>query len=83
MHYPKIKAVTPIENYSLFITFDNGITKSYNMKNWFSHETFKPLEDKTLFDLVKIDKGGCGIRWNDEIDLSECELWENGVDLTN
>jgi len=27
---------------------------------------------------VKADKHGYGISWNDEIDLSESELWLNG-----
>lgn len=30
-------------------------------------------------NLVKADKGGYGISWNDEIDLSCDELWEIGI----
>jgi len=27
---------------------------------------------------VRVDPGGYGISWNDNIDLSEYELWTNG-----
>lgn len=83
MNCPKIKNVTPIENYFLLITFNNGITKKYDMKNWFSHESFQYLKNQTLFNLVKVDIGGYGISWNDEIDLSEYELWTKGIDLNH
>lgn len=81
MNCPKIKNVAPIENYFLLVTFHNGITKKYDMKNWFSHASFLNLKDQALFNLVKVDIGGYGISWNDEIDLSEYELWTNGIDL--
>lgn len=33
----------------------------------------------TLFSCVAVDVGGYGIVWNDELDLSCDELWENGT----
>lgn len=35
-----------------------------------------------LFSQVQADKDGYGISWNDEIDISCDELWENGVDVS-
>ncbi len=32
-----------------------------------------------LYGLVAIDIGGCGISWNDEIDISCNELYNNGI----
>jgi len=32
---------------------------------------------------VKVDAGGYGISWNDDIDLSEYELWTNGKPIAN
>jgi hypothetical protein len=32
-----------------------------------------------LFNSVHVDKHGYGIVWNDELDLSESELWINGL----
>ena len=31
-----------------------------------------------LFEQVKVDVGGYGIFWNDELDLDAEEIWENG-----
>jgi len=42
-------------------------------------EAFKPLLDNALFQSVKADKYGYGVIWSDEIDLSESELWKNGL----
>lgn len=41
-------------------------------------EAFKLLADvKGLFEQVKVDSGGYGISWDDNIDLSCNELWNN------
>ena len=39
------------------------------------------LDSKKLFSSVFVDKGGYGIIWNDELDLSCDELWENGKEI--
>ncbi len=36
----------------------------------------KALDD---FILSVLFVSGCGISWNEDIDISECELWENGI----
>jgi len=46
------------------------------MAKW---KPFSALKDEQLFRLVKVDAGGYGISWNDDIDLACNELWENGV----
>ncbi len=41
---------------------------------------FKPIQDNpSLFKNVCVDSGGIGISWNENIDISEYELWENGI----
>jgi len=39
---------------------------------------FKELENEELFNKVRVDLGGYGIIWNEEIDLSSEEIWANG-----
>lgn len=82
MDYPKIKYVEPLNNLSLFIIFDNGEIKIYSMLTKVVTPTFAPLRNEMLFKSVQIDNGGYGIIWNDEIDLSEAELWTNGMSIT-
>lgn len=41
---------------------------------------FFPLKNFALFKNFKIDPSGSGIIWNDEIDISEYEIWINGTE---
>ncbi len=82
MKYPKIKFAEPLKDYKLFIIFDNGIIKIYSLKDKLENQIFRPLKDTKLFKSLQIDTGGYGLIWNDEIDLSEFELWQNGVALS-
>lgn len=77
----KIIKVTPIDDYKLIVDFDNSITKQYDMSKLFHLEAFKPLKNKFLFKQAITDISGHGVIWNDEIDISEYELWENGITI--
>ena len=78
--FHKIKAVNALPNYQLSVQFAEGVTKIYDVKPLFCKcETFKALENAPeLFADVKVDIGGYGIIWNDNINLSCDELFENG-----
>ena len=78
--FHKVKAVTALPNYRLSVQFAEGVTKIYDVKPLFEKwEPFKVLENAPeLFSSVEVDAGGYGIIWNDELDLSCDELFENG-----
>lgn len=80
MNCPKILKAIPLENYQIKILFDNNITKIYNFEENFKYDFFLPLKDYTLFKTLKVDIGGHGISWNDDLDLSEFELWNNSIE---
>jgi hypothetical protein len=82
MNTPKIKAVLPLPNKQLLVTFINGIQKIYNCQAILQLEQFQLLQNETFFKTVIVDPGGYGISWNDDLDLSEYELWHNGRELT-
>ena len=42
---------------------------------------FEVLKNDAFFKSVQADSGGYGISWNDDADLSEYELWTNGVEV--
>ena len=78
--FHKIKNVFPLPDYRLSVQFSEGITKIYDVKVLFEKiPEFSKLRDNAEFDCVSVDVGGYGIVWNDELDLSCDELWENGV----
>lgn len=77
----RIVKVKALEKYKVLVVFQNGMEKQYNMCQMFSIiPKFKDLQTETgLFEQVVVDIGGYGISWNDELDLSAEEIWENGV----
>lgn len=75
---PRVKHIRPSDDYVLHVTFDNGITKLYDMKSKLTESRYALLVDKIIFKMVKIDCGGYGISWNDQVDMSENELWIHG-----
>ena len=81
MDVPKIKSVIPLEEKRLLVTFTNGDQKIYDCNTPLHLDRFQPLKTEAFFKVVVADRGGYGISWNDEVDLSECELWTNGVEL--
>ena len=78
--FHKIKAVSPLPDYRLGVQFCEGCTKIYDVALLFEKiPAFAQLKQGDLFSAVQTDVGGYGIVWNDELDLSCDELWENGV----
>ena len=78
--FHKIKNVSALPEYKLSVQFSEGVTKIYDVKPLFQKiPAFKSLESNNDFGGVYVDVGGYGIIWNDELDLSCDELWDNGV----
>ncbi len=79
--FHKVKSVATLPNFKLSVQFSVGVTKLYDMKPLFERfPAFRYLKDAPAeFDCVSVDIGGYGIIWNDDLDLSCDELWENGA----
>ena len=79
--FHKIKNVFALPEYKLSVQFSEGVTKIYDEKPLFEKiPLFAELKDNLAdFACVSVDVGGYGIVWNDDLDLSCDELWENGV----
>lgn len=81
--FHKIKNVFALPEYKLSVQFSEGVTKIYDVKPLFDKmPVFADLKDNTQeFFGVSVDVGGYGIIWNDNLDLSCDELWENGIQV--
>ena len=79
---PKIDTVRAIGPTRLLIRFRNGEQKVYDCGALVSRPEFQLLASPAFFLAVHVDVGGYGISWNDDIDLSEYELWTNGQTVT-
>ena len=77
--FHKIKNVLTKENLIIEVEFEDKTRKIYDVKKVINKwSIFEKLKDEELFKKVKIDVGGYGISWNEDIDLSCEEIWQNG-----
>jgi hypothetical protein len=81
MNAPKIKSVSTLKQRHLLVTFVNGVQKVYGCQRILNLERFQLLKHEAFFKAVTVDPGGYGVSWDDETDLSEYELWNNGVEV--
>lgn len=81
--FHKVKNVSALPDFRLSIQFCEGVTKIYDMKLLIeNHPAFGYLKDcPEDFYTVSTDIGGYGIVWNDDLDLSCDELWDNGMQI--
>lgn len=77
----KIISAVGKDDFSLDVEFMNGEVKNYNMDYMLTRfPQFQNLkEDKKLFKDVKVDAGGYGVSWNDDLDVDAQTLWEDGI----
>ncbi|MEC4812030.1 MAG: DUF2442 domain-containing protein [Scytonema sp. PMC 1069.18] len=79
MKCPRIYTAQAIDDHTLMIEFTNQQVKKYDIRHLLENPMFAPLRQPAFFKNFKVEKGGYAIVWNEEIDLSEYELWKNGV----
>lgn len=77
--FHKIKSVSALPGYSLMVTFEDGTDKEYDLNPLIErNEKFKKLKDNDLFYKAHIDVDRCGVIWDDTLDISSEEIWDNG-----
>lgn len=78
MKYPKIESILKFEHPKITVKFSNNLVKIIDLSPLFSNSMFEPLMNESFFKQAKVDTGGFGIVWNEDIDISEAYLWDNG-----
>jgi hypothetical protein len=78
MKYPRIASVKAVDSHTLLVEFDNRQKRKYDVMPLLSKEMFAPLTNLALFQSVRVDDGGYAVVWNEDIDISEYELWVHG-----
>lgn len=77
---PKPIKVKALENYDLYIKFEDGKEKIYNVKNLIEKFSFyKNLKDKNYFKCVKIE--GNTIVWKNGEDIAPENLYYDSVSI--
>jgi hypothetical protein len=65
--YLSIKEVKPASNYILYLTFENGEKRQFDLKPYLNTGIFKELKDISLFNTVHVSFDT--IEWDNELDL--------------
>ena len=78
--FHKITSLATLPDYVLLVGFQNGEYKEFDLKPYIEkYAPFRLLkEEKGLYERAKIDAGGFGIVWNDDLDVSAEGVYERG-----
>ena len=79
--FNRITGVEFKENLIVVVTFQSGEVKEYDFKGLFSsYPSFRRLMDEPeLFKRGYVAPGGCGLIFDDELDIACEELYYNGT----
>jgi len=82
--FQKITSLATLPDYVLLVGFQNGEFRQFDLKPLIEkYPPFKSLTEVSgLYESAKIDIGGYGIVWNDDLDISADGIYEKGVSCT-
>lgn len=75
--YWTVKSVTPLENYWLYLTFENNEQRYYDMKPLLETGVFRTLKDPKIFRTVRIAFDS--IAWDNNVDIAPETLYHDGL----
>jgi hypothetical protein len=82
MQYPRILKAKAVDDKTLIVEFSSGEIKQYPIHHLLENPMFALLKQPAFFQSFTIEPGGYAIAWNEDIDISEYELWKNGTVVT-
>ena len=79
--FHKITSLATLPDYVLLVGFSSGEFKQFDLKSLMNkYPPFAALKNVNgLYEQAKIDAGGYGIVWNDDLDISAEGIYEKGV----
>lgn len=79
----KVEDVIPLEDAFLLVFFRDGVVKKCNIKDIVqNNKRFTAiLNNPQLFKSVRIQSGGYGVTWGQELDIADSVLYEEGTTI--
>lgn len=78
----RIRSITPLPDYMLDVSFDNGRRVIYDVKEDMNLPGYSALRDVFgLFPQVQLDESRTCVFWNDYIDLPSHAIYEYGKEV--
>lgn len=74
----KVSGIRPMENHLLWIRFNTGEAKVFDLKPLLDTPAFAPLKDESLFRGVYIDYG-VAVWMDGDIDIASEYLYQNSI----
>ena len=74
---PKVITVKPLNNYKLFLSFDTGEQRIFDVLPYIDGEWYGKLLDQSVFSTVHI--AGHTVEWVDGQDIAPHELYDLSV----
>ena len=71
--------VKPLENFLLYIKFQNGEEKIYDMKEMLQYDFYKNLRKKELFKKVQVY--GITLKWSTGEDIPPEKIYFNSIPI--
>ena len=77
----RIEDIVPLNNFQLLVFFRDGVIKKCDIKKFFDQN--KPLGKflmihNEMFDMVRIQPGGYGVYWEENMSIADFELYDDG-----
>lgn len=76
----RVEDIIPLDDAFLLVFFRDGIVKKCNIKDLVQNNRrfMAIIDNQQLFENVKIQPGGYGITWGQELDIADKVLYEKG-----
>ena len=79
---PRISNIAPLPDYMLSVSFDDGKSVIYDVKEDFSLPGYSVLRDVFgLFQQVQLDESRTVVYWSDDVDLPSDAIYEYGREV--
>lgn len=79
MLQPKLTFVRPEEGHVLYLEYDSGEARRFDVSPYMTGSWFKELCEPLYFNAVRLLPGGSGIEWPHGQDVAPHELYELSV----
>ncbi|MDR1835197.1 MAG: DUF2442 domain-containing protein [Fusobacteriaceae bacterium] len=74
MLQPKIISASPLDRYKLYLVYENGENRIFDVSPYISGDWFGQLADRQYFKTVHLS--GATVEWADGQDIAPHELYE-------
>ena len=72
---PRVVAARVCGEFSVFLVFDDGVSKQVNLRRLLKGPVFKPYRTPAGFAKLRVDHGCGTIVWSDQVDIAPETLY--------